>query len=120
MIAYLRNDPRCVSWGNCGLRGALISHGSSRPERWDANGGKSPEWRHADSWQEVRLALAAGLVVFHTVGGQIEDVYELIGLQGELHNNPHELHDPHQVLIPTTLQDVLEAQAIESILNDQQ
>lgn len=104
-----QNDPRCSDWQRC-WRG--VSHGSARPERWAENGDKAPWWVHSQSWYDVHDALDRELPVFTDRGQQIQDEADLMNLQMGA-----TITDCRQVLIPASLFELREQEAIESILN---
>ena len=94
------------------MSGGKISHGSGDPLDWQENGDKAPWWDHATSWHDIRLAVAAGLPVFvSSTGVRVNDVLELVD-KG--------ISDAQEVLIPVRFYEMVEQQAINSILSHKQ
>ena len=95
------------------MSGRGISHGSGDPLDWKENDDKAPWWEHADNWHDIRLAVAAGLPVFiANTGVRVEDML-VLGLDKGI-------SDAREVLIPVRFYEMVEQQAISSILSHRQ
>lgn len=106
----LLSKPSCWSWQSCVYNNSthyfVTDEGTER-------------WIHPSDWPEVRECLRSGVKVYTHNGEEVLSETHLTMLQDIAANVLKGIRNPYQLLIPADWLSKLEAQAIQSIIDQQ-